>query len=293
MNYRVRHLTTYTYSAPVLMAHHMAHLIPRSFTWQTCRRSSLRVRPLPTVLDDDGRDYFGNPVSFFTVQDPHSTLTVEAISRVAVRARDLPSPGETLPWETVADALLHEHGQGLVEASEFCFDSPFVETSDVIAEYAGPSFPPEMPILAGLLDLMHRIHSDFTYDPKATTVATPLDQVLSERRGVCQDFAHLGIACLRSLGLAARYVSGYLLTRPPPGKEKRRGSDASHAWLAAFVPAVGWIDLDPTNDCIPGLEHVTTAWGRDYDDVSPLRGIVLGGGDHSFKVAVDVEPIES
>ena len=153
-------------------------------------------------------------------------------------------------------------------------------------------FRPHGRFWLGVLDLMHRIHQDFTYDPAATTVATPLAQVLADRRGVCQDFAHLGIACLRSLGLSARYVSGYLLTHPRPGKPKLKGSDASHAWLSAFIPDCGWVDIDPTNDRVVDLEHVTTAWGRDYDDVSPLRGVVLGGGEQSLKVAVDVEAIE-
>jgi transglutaminase-like putative cysteine protease len=292
MIYRVRHTTTYNYVEPVLVAHHMAHLMPRSFAAQSCRRTALRITPAPASLDDTGQDYFGNPIAFFTLQDPHRKLTVEALSRVEVKPRDLPSPGETPAWEAVAAMLAHESGPGMQESVEFCFDSPFIATSEELADFARPSFPPDQPILAGLLDLNHRIYRDFTYDPKATTLATPLEQVLKEKRGVCQDFAHLSIACLRSLGLAARYVSGYLMTRPPPGKVKLKGSDASHAWLSAFVPGFGWIDFDPTNDCIPGVEHVTTAWGRDYQDVSPLSGVVLGGGDHSLKVAVDVEPLE-
>lgn len=292
MMFRVRHLTTYSYVEPVLMAHHQAHLAPRSFDGQICHRTALRVTPIPAALDDDGLDYFGNHVAFFTLQDPHRTLTVEAVSKVEVIPRSLPSPGETPPWESVAEMLRRQAGPIVLEASEFTFDSPFIPCGDpAVIDYARTSFPPDQPILAGLLDLTHRIYADFTYDPAATTLATPLSRVLAERRGVCQDFAHLAIACLRSLGLAARYVSGYLLTKPPPGKKKLKGSDASHAWLSAWVPGFGWIDLDPTNSCIPGGEHVTTAWGRDYGDVSPLRGVVLGGGDHTLKVAVDVEPL--
>lgn len=293
MIFRVRHVTTYSYAEPVLVAHHMAHLTPRSFESQRCKRTGLRVTPTPSLLNEEGVDYFGNPVTFFTLQDPHRKLTIEAVSKVEVLPRDLPAPGETPEWESVAAMLRCEAGPNVLEAAEYTFESPFVRWSDpAIKKYAQKSFPPERPILAGLLDLTHRVFKDFKYDPAATTLATPLSQVMAEKRGVCQDFAHLMLACLRSLGLPARYVSGYLLTRPPPGKEKLRGSDASHAWVSAWVPGAGWIDLDPTNDCIPGVEHVTTAWGRDYEDVSPIRGVVLGGGDHSLRVAVDVEPLE-
>jgi len=209
MIYRVRHLTTYTYAEPVLLAHHQAHMTPRNFDGQTCRRSAIRVTPLPAHIDDHGHDYFGNQVSFFTLQDPHKTLAVEVVSRVEVKPRDLPSPGETPPWESVVDILASEYGPTVLEASEYRFDSPFISTTDPeILAYAKLSFPPEMPVLAGLLDLTSRIFKEFKYDPKATTVATPLRQVLKDKRGVCQDFAHLEIACLRSLGLAARYVSG-------------------------------------------------------------------------------------
>jgi transglutaminase-like putative cysteine protease len=292
VNYKVRHLTTYAYNEPVLVAHHMAHLVPRALSWQTCRRSSLRIRPQPTEMESHGIDYFGNPISFFTLHDQHRRLTVEAISRIDLTSRSQPAPEDTPWWESVVDVLDSVRTPELLEAKEFCFASPLAGISEDLAAYGAASFPANRPVLAGLLDLMHRIHRDFTYDPEATTIATPLERVLEDRRGVCQDFAHLGIACLRSLGLSARYVSGYLLTRPPPGKNKLKGSDASHAWLSAFVPGTGWIDFDPTNDRIPDLEHITTAWGRDYADVSPLKGVVLGGGEQSLKVAVDVEPIE-
>ena len=293
MIYKVRHLTTYSYNEPVLFAHHVAHLTPRALPWQVCRRSSLRIRPQPSEMEHHGTDYFGNPISFFTLHDPHRKLAVEALSRIDLKPRVHPTPEDTPWWESVVDILDGVHTPELLEAKEFCFASPMATTSEALAAYAAPSFPTNRPILAGLIDLMHRIHQDFTYDPEATTVATPLERVLADRRGVCQDFAHLGIACLRSMGLSARYVSGYLLTRPPPGKSKLKGSDASHAWLSAFVPGTGWIDFDPTNDRIPSLEHITTAWGRDYDDVSPLKGVVLGGGEQSLRVAVDVEPVDA
>ena len=292
MNYKVRHLTTYSYNEPVLVSHHLAHLAPRMLPWQICRRASLRIRPQPAEIESHGTDYFGNPTTFFTLHDQHRTLSVEATSRIELKSREHPAPDDTPCWESLLDILENARTTELLDAKEFCYASPLVVPSETLAAFAAPSFPPDRPILAGLLDLMHRIHRDFTYDPEATTITTPLEKVLTDRRGVCQDFAHLGIACLRSLGLPARYVSGYLLTRPPPGKKKLKGSDASHAWFSAFVPGSGWIDFDPTNDRIPDIEQITTAWGRDYNDVSPLKGVVLGGGEQSLKVAVDVEAVE-
>lgn len=291
MIYRVRHRTTYSYSERVLVAHHMAHLTPRETPWQTCRRSHLKILPAPIDLTEDGIDYFGNPVCFFSLQDPHRGLTVDATSRVELKSRPPIEPQLSPAWEEVAAMLAHGHGPDIVDAVEFCFESAVVPLLDPVRDYALPSFPPGRPLAEGVLDLMHRIYREFTFDVTATTVSTPVKTVLTDRRGVCQDFAHLGLAALRSLGLAARYVSGYLLTAPPPGKTKLKGSDASHAWLSVFVPGSGWLDIDPTNDCIPDLGHVTTAWGRDYDDVSPIRGVMLGGGSHSLKVGVDVEPI--
>ncbi|MTJ81903.1 MAG: transglutaminase family protein [Telmatospirillum sp.] len=289
MIYRIHHVTSYGYSEPVLLAHHMAHLMPRPLPWQHCRRTNLRIRPQPTGGERDGTDYFGNAVHFFTLADAHRSLTVETLSRVELLHRPCPEEGDTPPLSVALEAL--EIGKTAVETAEFRYASPLAAPFAQLTAYAMPSFADARPILAGLRDLMHRIHADFTYDATATTIATPLERVFTERRGVCQDFAHLGIACLRGLGLPARYVSGYLLTRPPPGRERLRGADASHAWLSVFVPGHGWIDFDPTNDTIPDMEHITTAWGRDFDDVSPLKGVMLGGGEQSLKVAVDVEPI--
>jgi transglutaminase-like putative cysteine protease len=291
MMYRVRHVTSYAYTEPVLLAHHQAHLRPRSFARQACHHSGLRITPTPDSLDDRGVDYYGNPVAFFALQDAHSTLTVEVLSKVEVEARQLPDPGATPAWEELVDLPARLGGADLLEIADFCLDSPLVRISDEIADYARPSFAPGRPVLACVIDLTHRVHEDFTYDGTATTIATPLSDVLAQRRGVCQDFAHLTIACIRAMGLPARYVSGYLLTRPPPGRKKLRGSDASHAWLSVHVPGCGWVDFDPTNDCLPDTEHVTLGWGRDYDDVSPLRGVVLGGGEQVLEVGVDVEPV--
>jgi transglutaminase-like putative cysteine protease len=293
MMYRVKHVTTTLYSDPVLLAHHLAHLTPRQTAHQTCLKAQIRVTPSPSELDESGQDCYGNPVIFFGLRDPHATLSVQVTSRVEVRPRAMPDPNSGPIWEGIRDPLGSIKGDELLEVADFCLDSPFVATSSDIEAYARQSFVEGRATLACVLDLNHRIRTDFAYDPTATTVATPLSQVLEERRGVCQDFAHLALACFRVMGLPARYVSGYLLTRPPPGKPKLRGADASHAWVSVYLPEFGWVDLDPTNDCRPDLEHVVLGWGRDFDDVSPLRGVVLGGGEHRLKVGVDVEPVNA
>jgi transglutaminase-like putative cysteine protease len=216
------------------------------------------------------------------MQGAHKRLTVRARSRVTLQATSVPSPSETPPWEAVADRATLP-----IEAQEFLFDSARSPRTE-LAAYAQPAFPPGRPLLDAVVELTGRIHEDFTFDSGATTVATPLEEVFKSRRGVCQDFARLEIACLRSLGLAARYVSGYLETLPPPGRPRLLGADASHAWLAFFCPGAGWIHVDPTNNLLPSSTHVTVAWGRDYDDVSPVHGVILGGGDHTLRVNVDV-----
>jgi transglutaminase-like putative cysteine protease len=237
-------------------------------------------------------DYFGNPASFFTVQEPHRQLTITAVHVIEVIPPAVPDPTATPPWETVRDLLARDRGPAAVEACQFVFDSPYVHASPELTAYAAVSFDPGRPLLQAVLDLTGRIHTEFRYDPRATTLATPLQEVFANRRGVCQDFAHLQIACLRSQGLAARYISGYLCTMAPPGRERLVGADASHAWLSVYCPGHGWIDIDPTNNVIPSDKHVLLAWGRDYDDVSPIKGVILGGGQHTVKVAVDVVPLE-
>jgi transglutaminase-like putative cysteine protease len=217
-------------------------------------------------------------------------LTVIALSRVHVTAAPPAIDPETsAAWEDIRDALASY--SDLVEVYQFVFDSELVKASAALREYAAQSFTPRRPIVAAALDLCGRIYHDFTYDPTATTVSTPLPVVLQLRRGVCQDFAHLAIGCLRSLGLAARYVSGYLLTRPPEGKTRLVGSDASHAWLSVYTGNSGWLDFDPTNNVVPSLEHITLAWGRDYSDVCPIQGVFIGGGQHGLSVSVDVAPL--
>ncbi|MBF0332274.1 MAG: transglutaminase family protein [Alphaproteobacteria bacterium] len=278
MKFRVRHLTTYRYGEAVQLSHHAAHLRPRPVPGQTVGAVTMAIRPEPAVLHDGRRDYFGNPTTFFTIQEPHRTLEVEASFSVETAPRK-PPPQVAIAWDAVRPAA---------EAMDFLFDSPQVPCLAEASDYAAPSFPPGRPLVEAALDLSARIHADFAFDADATTVGTPLATVFEERRGVCQDFAHAGIACLRAMGLAARYVSGYIRTTPPLGQERLVGADASHAWLSVHLPGWGWLDLDPTNDAIAGPEHVVVAWGRDYDDVSPLRGVVLGGGDHKVEVAVDV-----
>ncbi len=282
MKFKVRHLTTYHYSDPVQLSHHAAHLRPRNDTGQRYSAVDLQIRPFPAVLRDDGTDYFGNPTTFFTIQDPHTTLEVEASFVVETRpVADLPADGGGA-WDG-GDGV---HGGGEMD---FLYASSQIPVLPEAHAYAAPSFPPGRPLVEAVLDLTRRIHADFTFDPDATSVGIPLAEVFAERKGVCQDYAHVGIACLRAMGLSARYVSGYIRTIPPPGKVKLEGADASHAWLGVFIPGWGWLDVDPTNNMVAGEDHVVVAWGRDYDDVSPIRGVVLGGGEHHVDVAVDVD----
>jgi transglutaminase-like putative cysteine protease len=290
MNYTINHRTIYEYAAPVAVSHHVARLEPRTTTAQIPENFSLKIVPQP-VLRKARKDYFGNQLCFFSVQENHQRLEITAHSQVSLQAPKT-TPPETSPvWEQVAKLFCDPVAPEVIEPYQFVFDSPQVRASFELAAYARESFQKDAPLLAGALDLSRRIFKDFKYDPKATTVATPLEEVLDKRRGVCQDFAHLGIACLRSLGLPARYVSGYLRTRPPEGKERRIGADASHAWFSIFCPRNGWNDFDPTNNMQISEEHITVAYGRDFGDVSPVAGILTGGGQHEVKVSVDVEEV--
>jgi transglutaminase-like putative cysteine protease len=245
----------------------------------------------PTPADTNKRlDYFGNSVTFFTIQEPHGELYIEARSRVVIDDHPVAWPERSLPWEEAVGSLRNDLNPDGLDAYQFVFESPRVRPGAEFAEYASPSFPPGRPLTEALLDLTGRIYADFSFDSKATTVRTLPEEVLHRRRGVCQDFAHLQVACLRSLGLAARYVSGYLRTYPPPGRSRLVGADASHAWISVYCHGVGWLDVDPTNNVIPFQSHVTLSWGRDYSDVSPVRGVILGGRDHKVEVGVDMEP---
>ena len=286
MQYRVSHTTTYRYAEPVSVCHNELHLTPRDRPGQTLLRSQLLIGPSPSTLHRD-LDYFGNAITFLTLQEPHDELKITAMSHVDIAgsATELPA---TPRWEIVVDRLRSERAAESLAAFELSMESPLVRTDAEVHAFAAQSFPPGRALLDATRELVHRIHAGFVYDPEATIVSTPVAQVLRERRGVCQDFAHVAIACLRSHGLAARYVSGYIQTVPPPGKERLLGADASHAWLAVYVPDHGWVDFDPTNDLVPDDSHVTLAWGRDYADVPPVKGVVVGGGEHTMDVAVDV-----
>jgi transglutaminase-like putative cysteine protease len=290
MNYHITHRTLYEYTAPVSVSHHVARLEPRATATQSRESFSLQIFPEP-ALRKERADYFGNQLCFFAIQEIHSKLEIITHSRVTVQMRNPTQNESTMPWETVAEMFRDPVQPEVVDPYQFVFDSPQIRASRELAAYALESFDKDTPLLAGARDLTRRIFEDFKFDPKATTVATPLEEVWEKRRGVCQDFAHLGIACLRSLGLPARYVSGYLRTRPPEGKARLVGADASHAWFRIFCPGTGWVDFDPTNNVQPAEEHIIVAYGRDYGDVSPVAGILTGGGEHEVKVSVDVAEI--
>ena len=291
MSLHVSHVTEYEYAHPVELAAHLVHLRPRALPWQTVERFTLVATPEPDLIRW-GTDHFGNAVAWLFLDRAHAAFRVATEAVVAVQRREPPSAGQTPAWEHVARAA--QRPAAAREAAEFTFGSTMAPTGPAAHAYAAPSFPPGRPVLAGLLELMARIGADFRFDSGVTTVSTPVERVMQLRAGVCQDFAHLMIAGLRGLGLPARYVSGYLQTRPPPGQPKRRGADASHAWVSCWLgPVHGWVDLDPTNNLVVGDEHVWLGWGRNYADVSPIRGMLLGGGRHTLKVAVDIDPAEA
>jgi transglutaminase-like putative cysteine protease len=292
MIYKIVHRTTYRYKYPVSVGNHVACLKPRTLLHHQLAQNELRIQPSPATRTERV-DYFGNLLCFFTVQEAHKELVVESRSEVIMEGNATSWPQQSLPWEEAARLLPDDHSPAGLEAYQFGFESPRIRIRPEFAAYALQSFTPGRPMPEALLDLTARIHKDFRFDSKVTNVRTPTEEVFRKRRGVCQDFAHLQIACLRSLGIAARYVSGYLRTYPPPGQQRLVGADASHAWVSAYCPGIGWLDMDPTNNVVPSNGHVTLAWGRDYGDVSPLRGLILGGGTHTLKVAVDMEPVDS
>jgi len=308
--YHVVHETSYSYDSPVSLSRQLLHLTPRDCPWQRCLAHQITVDPEPSTARDR-LDCFGNPVRELAIEFPHDQLIVRAESTIDVFPH-LPAGAEaaltsaasaTQPsgylyaspaWERVRDALAYGAQPVLLEASCFQFESPYVRVKREFAAYARACLTPGRPVLEAVQALMSRIYDEFEFDPEATTVATPVLEVLAEKRGVCQDFAHLMLSCLRSQGLAARYVSGYLLTHPPPGQPRMVGADASHAWVSVYCPELEggrWVDFDPTNNLLPDTQHITLAWGRDFADVSPLRGIILGGGAHELDVAVTVTPL--
>jgi len=287
MVYRVTHLTSYKYSQAVSICHNEARLTPRTTSHQRLLRSQLLVEPA-VATHDRGVDYFGNGVHWFSLQEAHTHLDVTAVSEVDVSPFQAPAPALSSPWEHARDRLRDDRSAETLGAYEFVFESPHVRIDPDLAAYAQVSFTKGRPLLEAVLDLTRRIHGEFQYQPGSTTVATPVREVLRAKRGVCQDFAHLEIGMLRSLGLSARYVSGYIYNRRDEGEPGLTGADASHAWISVYCPDFGYVDFDPTNGCIPSDEHVTLAWGRDFSDASPLKGVILGGGEHTVSVSVDV-----
>jgi transglutaminase-like putative cysteine protease len=287
---QVLHTTAYDYANRVELASHLLHLRPRDLPQQRVLRFDLTAEPAASRTTW-GTDHYGNPVIWLSMDTAHHALRLTATSLVEVLPRTTPNPAATPAWEHVASQC-RRHAAA-ADVAEFSFCSPKAPTLAEAGVWAAPSFSPGRPVLAGLLDLMARIGREFRFQAGVTGVGTTVARVLELRAGVCQDFAHLMISGLRSLGLPARYVSGYIRTRPPPGQRRLRGADQSHAWVGCWLgPKWGWIDLDPTNDLIVGDEHVVLGWGRDYLDVSPVLGILLGGGEHTLDVGVDIEPVD-
>ena len=320
--YHVVHETIYRYESPVSLSRQMLHLTPRDCHWQRCLSHQITVAPEASA-SRQRHDSFGNPIRELAIEFPHDSLTVRAESTIEVLPHlpldpqpmllgDSPEAGRQAvrsgsagqrpgflacspAWERVREALAYGSRPFLVDASRFQFESPHVRVKHEFLSYASKCFPPQRPLLEAVQALMSCIYEELEFDPEATTVATPVLQVLADKRGVCQDFAHLMLACLRSQGLAARYVSGYLLTHPPAGQPRLVGADASHAWVSVYCPELEggrWVDFDPTNNLLPDTQHITLAWGRDFADVSPLRGVILGGDAHEPDVAVTVTPLD-
>lgn len=297
MKYHITHKTWYTYSDLVPICHNLVHLVPRPTPLQKCIDYRLRVDPAPAFVTYRD-DYFGNRTEYFSIEGGHQKLEIVAESTVDVSPGQVYEPDESPAWEpcipkrTVAPASSGARTEPFdPQLWQLCLPSPRIPILPELHGYAAASFPAKRPILAALADLSERIHDEFKFDARATTVDTPLVDVLRLRRGVCQDFAHLATGCLRSMGLAARYTSGYLRTTPPPGKPRLVGADASHAWCSCWCGPLGWIDFDPTNNCFTSDSHVTIAFGRDYGDVCPIQGVFVGGGEHTIGVSVDVAPV--
>lgn len=296
MRYRIQHTTHYEYANPVSLGYNRAHLLPRDTEGQRCLNTQIQINPLPSFAQYR-KDYFGNNTYHFSLEHAHESLTVDVITEVEVGEQTRLTNFDLdlgISCDQALQMVQQSQDEQALLAREYLLDSPLVHRSTQLADYARPLFQPGRTFLSAVRALTEQIHRDFAYDPKSTTVATPLNEVMEHKRGVCQDFSHVAIGCLRSLGYPARYVSGYLETLPPPGQEKLVGSDASHAWFAAFSPSEGWFEFDPTNNNIPADQHIVTAWGRDYSDVPPLRGVIFdGGGKQKIKVSVDVQRLES
>ena len=292
MKYRVTHITKYAYGEIVPLGHNLVHLRPRETDRQTCHSTEIAITPIPAARRDHV-DFFGNHVTWFCIQEPHEKLNVICKSEVEVEAVLLKAGYVGQPWDTVPAMLRSKLDPATLDASQYTFDSHYIQRHSELADFTKLDMQPGRPLLECVRDMTNRIHKDFIFDKNATSLKTPILDVLRNRRGVCQDFAQMQIGCLRSIGLAARYVSGYLVTRPPPGKPRLIGADASHAWVSVFFPDFGWIDFDPTNGVMPSAEHITLGWARDYEDIGPVKGVIVGGHRHSVHVSVDVAPIPS
>jgi transglutaminase-like putative cysteine protease len=293
MKYQIRHLTRYEYSGPATLSHNEARILPRNLPWQTCLDYQLSIAPSPVRLRER-TDFFGNRVAYFSTESVHDSLEVLVTSEVETLSRPAQDIFSAITWQDavtdVAQAL-KTGNRDCIAARLYVLESPFVRQQPALLAYAEDSFGMGRDLRDASLDLNQRLYDEFTYDPEFTTTATPVHEVLANKRGVCQDFAHLMIGCLRSLGLPARYVSGYMETSPPPGQEKLLGADATHAWVAVFIPGWGWLEVDPTNGCMPDERYIILGWGRDFADVTPLKGVMTGGGEHQLTVAVDVVPV--
>lgn len=284
--YQISHRTSYEYSSPVIQSNHLLHLAPHEFDHQRILRHNLIIEPAPASRSDRV-DYFGNPFTLISIEEEHSRLSVNALSEIEVSANAQPDLEASVDWQNLAGQT-----QALpAQISQFACGSVFAPPMPELHEFARGSFADGKPLLKGVSDLMARIFTEFRFDNMTTDVSTPVEQVLAQKSGVCQDFAHLMIASIRSIGLPARYMSGYILTHPPEGQPKLEGSDASHAWISVWEPNAGWVDFDPTNNLINSPEHIAIGYGRDFSDVSPISGILLGGGKHIVSVAVDVTPV--
>ncbi len=288
MRYNISHRTKYTYSTPVSVCQNIVTLTPREDSRVQCLLHRLRIRPNPTNTHHR-TDYFGNQVTVFSIDENHDELVISSASRVSVQAQSLDPNARRLDWQSVCRSLMNHQDPNWLEASSFLFNSPRITRREEYADFARESFPNGTPIVDAVESLTQRIFKGFQYDAKATQSHTTTELVFKTRQGVCQDFAHVMISCLRSIGLPARYISGYLQTIPPPGKPRLIGADQSHAWVAVYCgPQLGWVEFDPTNNCLVGDAHIPIAWGRDYSDVVPVRGAYLGGGESDLAVAVDV-----
>jgi transglutaminase-like putative cysteine protease len=290
MHYKIIHTTRYIYNAPVSLCHNIARLIPRSTGKQTCRNTQVIIDPVPDVLNEY-EDFFGNKVTYFAVQKEHTSLTVTVHSEIIKSAAPEIAFYSNISWEEVKRSLAST-GREYADVLQYIPETPLTAADGEISAYARQSFHPGRSIFEATQELMRRIFTDFSFQPGFTTITTPLSTVMSARKGVCQDFAHLGIACLRSMGLPARYISGYIETLPPPGTKKLTGVDASHAWFSVFIPGTGWVDFDPTNNQFPGDHHLVIGWGRDYSDITPLKGVIVSSGPHRLSVSVDVRRLD-